>query len=108
MAELVKGGIKLPEARQTKLLRGGVAVDDRGEVGFINDFDFTGVKRLRLLRAASARRPAGIHALVEARADTVPSSFASILRKGPKSSSACVGRREHCVLPALSCPLVRR
>jgi dTDP-4-dehydrorhamnose 3,5-epimerase-like enzyme len=31
-----------PSAR---LLKGGVAVDDRGEVGFINDFDFTGVKR---------------------------------------------------------------
>jgi dTDP-4-dehydrorhamnose 3,5-epimerase len=45
MIELVKGGIKLPETRQAKLLRGGVAVDDRGEVGFVNDFDFTGVKR---------------------------------------------------------------
>lgn len=27
------------------LLRGDVAVDDRGEVGFVNDFDFAGVKR---------------------------------------------------------------
>ena len=28
-----------------QLLTGGVAVDDRGEVGFVNDFDFGGVKR---------------------------------------------------------------
>lgn len=27
------------------LLAGGLGVDDRGEVGFVNDFDFTGVKR---------------------------------------------------------------
>jgi dTDP-4-dehydrorhamnose 3,5-epimerase-like enzyme len=28
-----------------ELLRGGLAVDDRGEVGFVNDFDFVDVKR---------------------------------------------------------------
>jgi dTDP-4-dehydrorhamnose 3,5-epimerase-like enzyme len=28
-----------------RLLTGGLAVDDRGEVGFVNDFDFAGVKR---------------------------------------------------------------
>jgi dTDP-4-dehydrorhamnose 3,5-epimerase len=28
-----------------ELLRGGLAVDDRGEVGFVNDFDFADVKR---------------------------------------------------------------
>jgi dTDP-4-dehydrorhamnose 3,5-epimerase-like enzyme len=28
-----------------KLLKGGLAVDDRGEVGFVNDFNFAGVKR---------------------------------------------------------------
>ncbi len=33
------------ETASAKLLKGGVAVDDRGEVGFVNDFDFTGVKR---------------------------------------------------------------
>lgn len=27
------------------LWQGGVAVDDRGEVGFVNDFNFAGVKR---------------------------------------------------------------
>jgi dTDP-4-dehydrorhamnose 3,5-epimerase len=27
------------------LLAGGLAIDDRGEVGFVNDFDFAGVKR---------------------------------------------------------------
>jgi dTDP-4-dehydrorhamnose 3,5-epimerase-like enzyme len=27
------------------LLSGGLGVDDRGEVGFVNDFDFRGVKR---------------------------------------------------------------
>jgi len=28
-----------------RLVKGGLAVDDRGEVGFVNDFDFAGVKR---------------------------------------------------------------
>jgi len=28
-----------------ELLRGDLSVDDRGEVGFVNDFDFAGVKR---------------------------------------------------------------
>lgn len=27
------------------LLKGGLAADDRGEVSFVNEFDFTGVKR---------------------------------------------------------------
>jgi len=30
---------------ELKLLTGGLAVDDRGQVGFVNDFDFAGVKR---------------------------------------------------------------
>jgi dTDP-4-dehydrorhamnose 3,5-epimerase len=34
-----------PETPCPRLIKGGVAVDDRGEVGFVNDFDFTGVKR---------------------------------------------------------------
>jgi dTDP-4-dehydrorhamnose 3,5-epimerase len=38
-------GCKGPELLCAKLLKGAVAVDDRGEVGFVNDFDFTGVKR---------------------------------------------------------------
>jgi len=28
-----------------RLIKGGLAVDDRGELGFVNDFDFAGVKR---------------------------------------------------------------
>ena len=28
-----------------RLIEGGLAVDDRGEVSFVNDFDFAGVKR---------------------------------------------------------------
>ncbi len=28
-----------------RLIEGGLAIDDRGEVSFVNDFDFTGVKR---------------------------------------------------------------
>jgi dTDP-4-dehydrorhamnose 3,5-epimerase-like enzyme len=41
----LNGGCKGPELLCAKLMKGGVAVDDRGEVGFVNDFDFTGVKR---------------------------------------------------------------
>lgn len=32
-----------------KLLKGGLSVDDRGEVGFVNDFNFDGVKRFYTL-----------------------------------------------------------
>jgi dTDP-4-dehydrorhamnose 3,5-epimerase-like enzyme len=32
------------------LLAGGLAVDDRGEVGFVNGFDFAGVKRFYTVR----------------------------------------------------------
>jgi dTDP-4-dehydrorhamnose 3,5-epimerase-like enzyme len=32
------------------LLSGGLAVDDRGEVGFVNAFDFSGVKRFYTVR----------------------------------------------------------
>jgi dTDP-4-dehydrorhamnose 3,5-epimerase len=31
--------------RTARLLKGGLAVDDRGEVGFVNDFSFSDVKR---------------------------------------------------------------
>jgi dTDP-4-dehydrorhamnose 3,5-epimerase-like enzyme len=30
---------------ETKMLNGGIAVDDRGSVRFVNDFDFSAVKR---------------------------------------------------------------
>jgi dTDP-4-dehydrorhamnose 3,5-epimerase len=30
---------------EPRLIRGGLAVDDRGRVSFVNDFDFAGVKR---------------------------------------------------------------
>jgi dTDP-4-dehydrorhamnose 3,5-epimerase-like enzyme len=30
---------------RVRLLRGGLAVDDRGQVSFVNDFDFAGVRR---------------------------------------------------------------
>ena len=31
--------------KEVNLINGGVAVDDRGSVRFVNDFDFEGVKR---------------------------------------------------------------
>jgi dTDP-4-dehydrorhamnose 3,5-epimerase len=30
---------------EPRLIKGGVAVDDRGQLSFVNDFDFEGVKR---------------------------------------------------------------
>jgi dTDP-4-dehydrorhamnose 3,5-epimerase-like enzyme len=33
------------ESREPVLIKGDLAVDDRGEVGFVNAFDFAGVKR---------------------------------------------------------------
>ena len=35
---------------EPKLLVGDLVVDDRGEVGFVNDFDFAGVKRFYTVR----------------------------------------------------------
>ena len=32
-------------SEQPRLIEGGLAVDDRGSVGFVNGFDFAGVKR---------------------------------------------------------------
>ncbi len=32
-------------AAEPTLLKGGIAVDDRGDVGFVNEFDFADVKR---------------------------------------------------------------
>jgi dTDP-4-dehydrorhamnose 3,5-epimerase-like enzyme len=32
------------------MIKGDVAVDDRGEVSFVNDFDFSGVKRFYMIR----------------------------------------------------------
>jgi len=31
--------------KELKLIKGGIAVDDRGSLRFVNDFDFSGVKR---------------------------------------------------------------
>jgi dTDP-4-dehydrorhamnose 3,5-epimerase-like enzyme len=39
-----EGGTSVP-----RLLQGGLAVDDRGGVAFVNDFDFAGVKRFYLV-----------------------------------------------------------
>ena len=35
---------------ETKEIKGAVHVDDRGEVSFVNDFDFDGVKRFYTIR----------------------------------------------------------
>jgi dTDP-4-dehydrorhamnose 3,5-epimerase-like enzyme len=37
-------------AMEPTLLSGDLGVDDRGEVGFVNDFDFAGVKRFYTVR----------------------------------------------------------
>jgi dTDP-4-dehydrorhamnose 3,5-epimerase len=55
-----------------RLIRGGLAVDDRGAVGFVNDFDFSGVRRFYMVqnhrqgfvRAWHAHRKEGKYALV--------------------------------------------
>jgi dTDP-4-dehydrorhamnose 3,5-epimerase len=38
----------------SRLIRGDLAVDDRGEVGFVNDFVLTGVKRFYTVASHSA------------------------------------------------------
>jgi dTDP-4-dehydrorhamnose 3,5-epimerase-like enzyme len=39
-----------PTSAEPKLLAGDLAVDDRGTVTFVNDFDFSGVKRFYTVR----------------------------------------------------------
>ena len=43
-----------PIEARPRLIQGGLAVDDRGEVGFVNDFDFAGVKRFYMVSNHSA------------------------------------------------------
>ena len=38
-----------PETSEPRLIQGGVVVDDRGSVSFVNDFDFAGVKRFYIV-----------------------------------------------------------
>lgn len=35
---------------EPKIIRGGLGIDDRGEVGFVNDFNFANVKRFYTLK----------------------------------------------------------
>ena len=55
-----------------KLLQGGVAVDDRGQLAFVNDFDFAGVKRFYMVENHAPRFVRAWHAhLHEAKYVTV-------------------------------------
>lgn len=40
----------MAQVEEPRLIPGNVAVDDRGEVAFVNDFDFAGVKRFYTIR----------------------------------------------------------
>ena len=40
----------MPDTTQPVLYTGDLVADDRGEVGFVNDFDFSGVKRFYTVR----------------------------------------------------------
>jgi dTDP-4-dehydrorhamnose 3,5-epimerase-like enzyme len=44
------------------LYKGDLAVDDRGEVGYVNDFDFAGVKRFYTVKNHGARFVRAWHA----------------------------------------------
>jgi len=35
---------------EPKLMKGGIAIDDRGTVSFVNDFDFAGVRRCYMIK----------------------------------------------------------
>ncbi len=37
------------EKQMPKLIEGGISIDDRGEVSFVNDFNFAGVKRFYMV-----------------------------------------------------------
>ncbi len=41
--------MSVPATKELRLIEGGLAVDDRGSVSFVNDFDFAGVKRFYMV-----------------------------------------------------------
>jgi dTDP-4-dehydrorhamnose 3,5-epimerase-like enzyme len=69
MAKKNKGAITMDEPT---IIPGGMAVDDRGQVSFVNDFDFKGVKRFYMvsnhkagfIRAWHAHKKEGKYVLV--------------------------------------------
>jgi dTDP-4-dehydrorhamnose 3,5-epimerase-like enzyme len=44
----------MPDPNEPILYTGGLSVDDRGEVGFVNEFAFTGVKRFYTVKNHAA------------------------------------------------------
>ncbi len=36
-------------SKQPRLIEGGIAIDDRGSVSFVNDFDFAGIRRFYMV-----------------------------------------------------------
>jgi|SRR5579863_8766376 len=53
----------MPASHETpRLIDGGLAVDDRGELGFVNDFAFVGVKRFYTVSNHSPRFVRAWHA----------------------------------------------
>jgi dTDP-4-dehydrorhamnose 3,5-epimerase len=40
--------------KEIKLIKGGLAVDDRGEISFVNDFNFKDVKRFYIIKNHSS------------------------------------------------------
>lgn len=48
-------------AKRVKVIKGGIAVDDRGSVRFVNDFDFKGVKRFYQVENNTKRPIRGFH-----------------------------------------------
>jgi dTDP-4-dehydrorhamnose 3,5-epimerase len=42
-------GEKMSEKNVPKLIEGGISIDDRGEVSFVNDFNFANVKRFYMV-----------------------------------------------------------
>lgn len=49
----------MPE--QPKVLTGGIAVDDRGSVSFVNEFNFKGIKRFYVIRNFSKQTIRAFH-----------------------------------------------
>jgi len=52
----------MTELTRPILYKGDLAVDDRGEVGFVNEFDFSGVKRFYTVKNHGARFVRAWHA----------------------------------------------
>ena len=87
-AKLSLQGWIMENNEELRVIKGGLAVDDRGELAFINDFDFKGVKRFYMVKNFSTGNIRAFHGhMKEAKYAYVPKGAALIVIAKMKSET---------------------